>query len=92
MASHIFYHVIGPHGGSQSELIASIKEHLSNYLEATKKILVFDKYRAISSKDHERMRRASEVVIDYELSIASYLPKRDMIMKSKFNKQKHGSV
>ena len=28
-----------------------------------------------SAKDHERLRRASESVIDYELSICSTLPK-----------------
>ena len=36
--------------------------------------VVFDKYHEISTKDHERMQRASEVVIDYDLSIASHLP------------------
>ena len=36
-----------------------------------------------SAKDHERLRRASEGVIDYELSISSTLPKRDAVMKSK---------
>ncbi len=29
------------------------------------------------------MRRAGEVIIDYELSITSSLPKRDVILKSK---------
>ena len=83
--SQLFYHIIWPHGGSPSELIASIEERLSKYPEATKKIVVFDKYHDISAKDHERMRRASEVVIDYDLSIASHLPKRDAIIKSKSN-------
>ena len=58
---------------------------LSNYPDANK-VVVFDKYQDVSAKDHERMRRASEVVIDYELSVASHLPKRDAIMKSKSNK------
>ena len=43
MVSQLFYHIICPNGGSPSELIASIEEHLSNYPEATKKIVVFDK-------------------------------------------------
>ena len=90
--SQLFYHIIWPHGGSPSELIASIEELLSKYSEATKKIVVFDKYHDISAKDHERMRRASEVVIDCDLSIASHLPKRDAIMKSKSNKRKLASV
>ena len=55
-------------------------------------IVVFDEYHDISAKDHERMRRAIEVVIDYDLSIASHLPKRDAIMKSKSNKRKRSSV
>ena len=38
------------------------------------------------------MRRAAEVPIDYELSITSTLPKRDVIMKSKNNKRKLASV
>ena len=62
------------------------------YPDATKKIVVFDKYQDISAKDYERIRRASEVVIDYYLSIASHLPKREAIMKSKSNKRKLASV
>ena len=38
------------------------------------------------------MRRAGEVIIDYELSINSSLPKRDAILKSKNNKRKLASV
>ena len=68
----LFYHIIRPLGGSLFEVFASIEERLSKYTEATsKKIVVFDKYHDISAKDHERMRRASETVIDYDLSIAS---------------------
>ena len=74
MASLLFYHIIWPHGGSSSELIASNEERLSNYREATK----FDKYQYISAKDHERMRPACVAVID--LSIASHLPKKDAII------------
>ena len=36
-------------------------------------IVGFYKYEDISVKDNERMWRASEVVIDYGLSIASHL-------------------
>ncbi|MCG7883058.1 MAG: hypothetical protein JAY96_15870 [Candidatus Thiodiazotropha endolucinida] len=90
--SQLFYHMVWPHGGNPSDLIASIEERLSNYGDATKKIVVFDKYQDVSAKDHERMRRAGEVVIDYDLSIASHLPKREAIMKSKSNKRKLASV
>ena len=58
---------------SPFELIASKEEHLSNYPEASKKIVVFDKYQDISAKDHGRMRQASGAVFDYDLSIASHL-------------------
>ena len=92
--SQLFYHIRWPYGGSPSDLIASIEERLSIYYPDANKIVVFDKYQDVSAKDHERMRRArlSEVVIDYELSVASHLPKRDAIMKSKSNKRKLASV
>ena len=38
------------------------------------------------------MRRVGEVVVDYELSSTSPLPKRDAILKSKSNKQRLASV
>ena len=90
--SQLFYHTLWPHGGSPSDVIASIQGRLSHYPDVTKKIVVFDKYQDVSAKDHERMRRASEVVIDYELSITSHLPKRDAITKSKNNKRRLASV
>ena len=74
MASQLFYIIIWPHVSSPSELIASNGEHLSNYPEASEKIVVFDKYQDISAKDHDRMRQASGAVLDYDLSIASHLP------------------
>ena len=43
------------------------------YTDSTMKILGFDKYEDISAKDNERMWPASEVVIDFDLSIASRL-------------------
>ena len=62
-----------PHGGSHYNLVASIEECFNNYTDATRKIPGFDKYENISAKDNERMWRASEVVIDYDLSTASHL-------------------
>ena len=62
-----------PHGGSHYDLVASIEECSNNYTDATRKILGFDKSENISAKDNERMWRVSEVVIDYDLSIASHL-------------------
>ena len=90
--SQLFYHVVWPHGGSPSDLIASIQSQVRCYPNATEKIIVFDKYHNISAKDHERMQRAGEVIIDYELSITTSLPKRDTILKIKNNKRRLASV
>ena len=90
--SQLFYHIAWPHGGVPADLIASIKGRLSRYPNDSDKIVVFDKYQGVSAKDHERKRRAGEVVIDYELSITCSLPKRDAILKSKNNKQSLASV
>lgn len=90
--SQLFYHIVWPHGGSPSDLIASIRGRLSRYPNGTDKVIVFDKYHDVSAKDHERMRRAGEVLIDYELSITTCLPKRDAILKSKNNKRRLASV
>ena len=62
-----------PHGGSDYDLVASIEECFNNYTDVTRKINGFDKHGNISVKDNERMWRASEVVINYDLSIASQL-------------------
>ena len=90
--SQLFYHIVWPFGGKPSDLVESIKERLTHYPNESKKVIVFDKYENISAKDHERKRRADEVVINYELSISSKLPKRDAIMKNKLNKRQLGSV
>ena len=50
------------------------EEHLSYYPEATIKIVVFEKYRGISAKDHDRIRLASRVIHDYDIFIAIHLP------------------
>ena len=71
MAPQLFYRIIRPFVSSPSELIASNEEHLSNYPEASKMIVVFDKYQDISAKDHDMLRQASEAVLEYDLSIAS---------------------
>ena len=80
-----------PHGGNLSDLIASIQGRINRYPDVAEKIIVSDKYKDISGKDHERMWCAGEVVIDYELSITSPLPKQDVILKSKSNKWSWGT-
>ncbi len=86
--SQLFYHMVWPNGGSPADLISSIQARLDRYADSVEKILGFDKYKTLSAKDHERMRRSGEVVVDYDLSLASPLPKREAIMKSKKNKQR----
>ena len=65
----------GLHGGSHFDLIAPIEECFNKYMytDATRNILGFDKYEDIAAKDNEWTWRASEVDIDYDLSIASHL-------------------
>ena len=72
MALQLLYRIIWPHVSSSFELITSNEEHLSNYHEASKKGVVFDKYHDNSAKDHDRMWQASGAVADYDLSIASH--------------------
>ena len=61
-----------PQGARHYDLAASIEYCFDTYIDATRKILGFDKCKDISAKDTERMWRASEVDIDYHLSIASH--------------------
>ena len=63
-----FGDIAWPHAGGPSDLVASIKERSNNYPDANKKSLVFDKHKNTAAKDHERIRRASDIVIDFDLS------------------------
>ena len=58
--SQLVYHMVWPHGGSPSNLIASSWGPSKSFgaLSQIDKIIVFDKYNAVSAKDHERMWRA----------------------------------
>ena len=60
--SQLFYCIVWPHHGSVSDLMSSIQGCLVRYTDGAEKIIVFDKYQDISAKDHERVRRAGEVV------------------------------
>ena len=75
MASQLFYCIIWPHVSSPSELIALCEEHLTNYPETSKKIVVFGRCKDISAKDHDRMWHPSGAVLDYDLSIATEIPR-----------------
>ena len=82
--SQLFYHMVWPHGGNPSNLIASIQGAtptiLTKLLSSTNKML------------GPKMRCAGEVKLDYELSITTSLPKRDAILKSKNNKRRLASM
>ena len=77
------YHITWSHGGNASTIVESIKKRLSVYPADCEKILVFDNYEGLSSKDHERMRRAFESSTTCNLTINSPLPNLDSIMKNK---------
>ena len=50
-------------------------------------LVFFDRYDDRSAKDHERIRRAGEGAVNYNITISSKLPCRDAITKSKANKK-----
>ena len=88
---HLLYRIVWPHGSSPSDVIESFRCRLSRSPTRLRKSLSLISTKMFR-KDHERMRRAAEVPIDYELSITSPLPQRDAIMKSENNKRKLASV
>ena len=50
--------------------------------------MIIDRYGNVSAKDHERSHRAGGAVpAEYNLTLTSPLPNRDIIMKSKANKR-----
>jgi hypothetical protein len=50
------------------------------YSQDSEKVLVFDKYHELSAKDHERMQCGDKSTTNYNLSINSLLPNRDVTM------------
>ena len=50
-------------------------------------LVIFDRYDGRSAKDHERIRRAGEGAVNYNITTSSKLLCRDAIMKSKANKK-----
>lgn len=91
-AQQLLYHVVWPCAGDASVLAESIKGRISCYPAGTEKIVVFDRYDDLSAKDHERMRRAGEGSINYNLTITSPLPNRETVMKNKHNKRELSRV
>ena len=82
----LLYHIVSPCAGSASDLANSMKDKLGQY-QPTEVLVIFDRYDDRSAKDHERIRHAGEGAVNYNITISSKLPCRDVIMKSKPNKK-----
>ena len=83
----LLYHIVWPCGGTISTVATRMATRLKNYTVIPTKI-IFDRYGNVSAKDHERSRRAGGAVpAEYNLTLTSSLPNRDIIMKSKANKR-----
>ena len=81
----LVYHIVWPCGGTISTVATSMATRLKNYSVIPTKI-IFDRYDNVSAKDHERSRRAGGAVsAEYNHTLTSPLPNRDIIMKSKAN-------
>ena len=80
----LLYHIVWPCAGSASDLANSMTDRLGQY-QPTEVLFIFDRYDDRSAKDHERIWRAGEGAINYNITISSKLPCRDAIMKSKAN-------
>ena len=80
----LLYHIVWPCAGSASDLANSTKDRLGQY-QPTEVLVIFDRYDDRSGKD--RIRRAGEVAVNYNITTSSKLPCRDAIMKSKANKK-----
>ena len=84
----LLYHVTSPCGGDPSGLVASMKYRFASLPGEC--VLVFDRcdnVGPLSSKDHERMRRAGVGSTNYKIAINSPLPSRDAILKNTHNKR-----
>ena len=83
----LLYHIVWPCGGTISTVATRMTTRLKNCTVIPTKI-IFDRYGNVSAKDHERSRRAGGAVpAEYNLTLTSPLPNRDIIMKSKANKR-----
>ena len=86
--SQLFYHSVWPHHGKIRDLVDTIKDHLiTKYSEVPVKILVFDKHKEGSAKEHERIRRNENPIDEYDLTITGSLPKRDIVLRNTHNKR-----
>ena len=92
MASQLFYRISWPHVSSPSELIESNKEHLSNYSESSKKIVVLTNIKTSLPKTTTGCGK----LVELYLTMASPLQVICLIempnWKTKSNKRKFDNV
>ena len=82
----LLYHIVWQCAVSATDLANSMKDRLGQY-QPTEVLVIFDHYDDRSAKDHERIRRAGEGAVNYNITISRKLPCRNAIMKSKANKK-----
>lgn len=82
----MLYHVVWPCEGSTTNLVMSMKTCLSSHDSGV--FVLFDRYDEKSAKDHERIRRAGEASVKYNITDLNPLPNRETIIKNKANKKK----
>ena len=82
--SQLLYRIVWPLKANAPAIVESINTKLSHI--PGEKVLLFYKYHDISAKDHERMRRAGLGSINYDLTVNTPLPSREVLMRNKHNK------
>ena len=60
---------------------------MTQYLDESERILVFDKYNVVYPKVHERHCHAGDSTSDNNLNLDTPLPNRDTVMKNKNRRQ-----
>ena len=58
----LLHHIVLPHGGTFSDLIAIIPDRLSHYTDRRINKKMKNKHKDNQAKDHERMKGAGEVI------------------------------
>ena len=88
--SQLLYHITWPIPGKGqiTNIVDGMKERIKQFPDDADKLIIFDKYKEISAKGHERQRRAGAGSAQYNLEINTALPGRETIMKNTSNKQK----
>jgi hypothetical protein len=86
-ASQLLYHIVWPSSGTVGDLTKGMATRLVKYGKA-ETYVIFDQYDGVSAKDHERKRRAGGGSHEYQMTLTSPLPGREIIMKNTQNKQK----